>query len=235
MGQATGSIVVIGGTAGIGEQLARHYAAGGDEVVIAGRDSGRASEAAERIGGATRGLAVDLTDPERIAEALSDIGPVRHLVLCAIERDNNTVREFDIARGRSLVTLKLVGYTEVVHALVSKMTDDASIVVFGGLAKDRPYPGSLTVSMVNSGVVGMVHAMAVELAPIRVNGVHPGIVGDTPSWRDKPPEALEGVRSRTPLGRLASMDDVVHATAFLLENPAVTGINLEVEGGILRQ
>ena len=235
MAKATGSTVVIGGTAGIGEQVARHYAAGGGEVVVAGRDPGRASEAAQRIGGATRGLAVDLSEPEQIAGALSGVGPVRHLVLCAIERDNNSARDYDIAGGRYLTTLKLVGYAEAVHALAPRMVDDAAIVVFGGLAKDRPYPGSLTVSTVNGGVVGMVHALAVELAPIRVNGVHPGIVGDSPSWRDKPSEALEGFRSRTPLGRLASMADVVHATAFLLENPAVTGINLEVEGGILRQ
>jgi NAD(P)-dependent dehydrogenase (short-subunit alcohol dehydrogenase family) len=81
----------------------------------------------------------------------------------------------------------------------------------------------------------MVQTMAVELAPIRVNALHPAIVGDSPYWKDKPDSVLEGFRSRTPLGRLVSMRDVVHATAFLLENGAVTGINLNVDGGWLLQ
>jgi NAD(P)-dependent dehydrogenase (short-subunit alcohol dehydrogenase family) len=79
----------------------------------------------------------------------------------------------------------------------------------------------------------MVHALAVELAPIRVNAIHPAIVGDSPYWSQKPEAVLEGFRSRTPLGRLVSMQDVVGAVAFLLENRSVTGVNLPVDGGWL--
>jgi NAD(P)-dependent dehydrogenase (short-subunit alcohol dehydrogenase family) len=117
--------------------------------------------------------------------------------------------------------------------LLSRMGDDSSIVMFGGLAKSRPYPGSTTVTTVNGAVSTMIHTMAVELAPIRVNAIHPAIVGDSPYWKDKPAAVLENFRSRTPLGRLVSMADVVHATAFLLENRAVTGVNLNVDGGWL--
>ena len=98
---------------------------------------------------------------------------VDHLVLAAIERDHNTAAEYAIERAIRLVTLKLVGYTEVVHTLVPKMHPGSSIVVFGGQAMQRPYPGSTTVSTVNGGVVGLVHTLACELAPIRVNGIHP--------------------------------------------------------------
>jgi NAD(P)-dependent dehydrogenase (short-subunit alcohol dehydrogenase family) len=82
-------------------------------------------------------------------------------------------------------------------------------------------------------VVGLVHALALELAPIRVNGVHPGIVGDSPFWSGKPPEVLEGYRSRTPTGRLATMADIVGAVDFLLENRGVNAANLNVDGGTL--
>ena len=131
-----------------------------------------------------------------------------------------------------LVTLKLVGYTEVVHALTDRLGPEASILLFGGLALRRPYPGSTTITTVNGGVMGMVHTMAAELAPIRVNGLHPGIVGDSPFWADKP-AVLENVSARTPLGRPVTMDEVVDATIFLLENGAVNGINLDLDGGWL--
>jgi NAD(P)-dependent dehydrogenase (short-subunit alcohol dehydrogenase family) len=87
------------------------------------------------------------------------------------------------------------------------------------------------VSTVNGGVTGLVHTLAVELAPIRVNAIHPGIVGDSPYWAGKPAAVLDAVVARTPLGRLASMDEIVDASIFLLENGAVNGVNLEVDGG----
>ena len=96
-------------------------------------------------------------------------------------------------------------------------------MLFGGLAKDRPYPGSTTVSTVNGGVIGLVHTLAVELAPIRVNAMHPGIVGDSPFWSGKPAEVLDGYRARTPTGRLATMADIVDAVDFLLSNRSVNG------------
>ena len=115
---------------------------------------------------------------------LPAVGDVESLVLAAIDRDTNSVREYDIDAAVRLVTLKLVGYTEVVHALLPRLTDDAAILVFGGLARDRPYPGSTTVTTVNGGVKSMVRALVIELAPRRVNAIHPAIVGDSPQWRD---------------------------------------------------
>ena len=154
------------------------------------------------------------------------------LVLAAIERDANTVREYDIARARRLVTLKLVGYTETVHALLDRLepTIDTGIVLFGGRAKDAPYPGSTTVATINGGVEGLVHSMALELAPMRVNGLHPGIIGDSPFWADKT-TALAAYESRTPGGELATMADIVGATMFLLDNRGVSGISLNVDRG----
>jgi NAD(P)-dependent dehydrogenase (short-subunit alcohol dehydrogenase family) len=111
------------------------------------------------------------------------------------------------------------------------MSSDASIVVFGGRAKDRPYPGSTTVSTVNGGVDGLVRTMALELAPIRVNALHPGIIGDSPFWAGKPDAVLDAYRSRTPGGQLATMADVVDAVDFLLRNRGVTGASLYVDCG----
>jgi len=227
------SIVVVGGTSGIGREIAKTFADRGREVVLTGRDADRAASVASEISGRARGIALDLARPEEIADRLSDVGTVDYLVLAAIDRDENRVRDYDIARALRLVTLKLVGYTEVVHALAARLTADASIVVFGGLAKERPYPGSTTVTTVNGAVSALVRTLAVELAPIRVNALHPGIVGDSPAWASKPASVLDGIRARTPTGRLVAMQDVVGAVLFLLENPSVNGVNLEVDGGWL--
>ena len=224
--------IIVGGTQGIGLMLAGIMAARGDQVTIAGRDQERAETAARKLGPNVKGIAVDLTKPHSIAKSLADVGPVRHLVLSAIHRDMNTAREYDIDRAINLVTLKLVGYTEVIHSLLPKMAEDASIVLFGGLAKERPYPGSTTVTSINGAVTTMVHTLALELAPIRVNAIHPGIVGDSPAWAEKQ-EALDRVIARTPTKKLATMKDVASATLFLLENGSVNGHNLTVDNGWL--
>lgn len=227
------TIVVVGGTSGIGLEIAKEVVARGDRVILTGRDQERAAAIAATIGDAASGLAVDISEPETIAESLASIEQVDGLVLAAIERDANTVREYDIARARRLVTLKLVGYTETVHALLDRLTPtvDTGIVLFGGRAKDAPYPGSTTVATINGGVEGLVHSMALELAPMRVNGLHPGIIGDSPFWADKPAAVLQGYESRTPGGKLATMADIVGATMFLLDNRGVSGTSLNVDRG----
>ena len=227
-----GCIVVVGGTAGIGKELARHYAGTGRETVLTGRDAvqGRGGRDGDRRYGAR-----DRPRPRQAeddpATALSSVGPVRYLAIVAIQRDDNTIRDFDIDRAMELVTLKLVGFAEVVHVLLDRLSPDSSIVLFGGQAKDRPYPGSTTVSTVNGGISGLTRTLAWELAPIRVNAIHPGITGDSPYWHGKPPAILEGHLSKTVTKKLATMDEIVDATRFLLENPSVEGIDLVVDNG----
>jgi NAD(P)-dependent dehydrogenase (short-subunit alcohol dehydrogenase family) len=199
-------------------------------VLITGRDAARTEGVAKEIGGNTRAAALDLAEPHEITSALDSCDRVDRIVLAAIERDLNSVKEYDIALAIRLVTLKLVGYTAVIHSLHERMHDDSSVLLFGGLAKDRPYPGSTTVTSVNGAVTTMVRTLAIELAPIRVNALHPGIVGDTPNWKDNP-GVLAAVKERTPTGRLVTMAEVTDAAIFLLENRSVNGVNLAVDGG----
>src|SRR3954452_20265740 len=138
------TILVAGGTQGIGLELAKDVVASGDRVVITGRNPARAEQVAKSIGDAASGVGLDISEPETIAEQLSGVGRLDGLVLAAIERDANTVHDYDVARARRLVTLKLVGYTETIHALLDRMEPSRAtgIVLFGGRAKDAPYPGS---------------------------------------------------------------------------------------------
>lgn len=221
--------VVLGGSSGIGKEVARTLAHRGP-VYLTGRTMATAKAAADELGPNTTPLAVDLTDPETLADALASVDRVDDLVITAIERDSNSLVNYDVRAAIHLVTLKLVGYTETIHTLHDRFTPRTSIVLFGGLAMSRPYPGSTTVSTVNGGVTGLVHTLASELAPLRVNAVHPGIIGDSPYWEGKDNSM---VTARTPLGRLVTMQEIVDSVLFLLDNTGVNGVNLAMDGGWL--
>jgi NAD(P)-dependent dehydrogenase (short-subunit alcohol dehydrogenase family) len=226
-----GAVVVVGGTRAIGFEIAKHYVEAGRRVVLSGQTRETVDAAVAALDGRATGLVFDLARPETIAPALASVGPVRHLVLVAIDRDQNAIREYDTAGATRLTILKLVGYAEVVHALLDRLDDSSSIVMFGGQARFLPYPGSTTVTTVNGGVEGLTRALVHELKPIRVNCIHPGIVGDSPYWEHRQ-AALDATRARTPTGRLVTMADIVGATAFLLESPALNGVELRVDGGL---
>ena len=222
--------VVLGGTQGIGREIVKALAEQGATVYLSGRSIETAQAAAAEIGLGTIPLAVDLSEPESIATSLASVNSVDDLIIPAIERDANTIADYNIAGAMRLVTLKLVGYAEAIHTLRERFTSTASVVLFGGLALERPYPGSTTVSTVNGGVVGMVHTLACELAPVRVNAIHPGIIGDSPYWENKDNSHIV---NRTPLGRLVTMDEIVGSVLFLLDNTGVNGVNLAMDGGWL--
>src|SRR5690606_30668350 len=101
-----GAIVVIGGTKGLGREVCRHYLDQGREVVLSGRDPDRAAAVAAELGGKARGIGLELTELDRIAAALADVGPVAHLVLAGIDRGANSVAEFDPAQAAALATQK---------------------------------------------------------------------------------------------------------------------------------
>ncbi|WP_206686276.1 SDR family oxidoreductase [Kribbella qitaiheensis] len=171
---------------------------------------------------------MDLAEPEGIEKALAEVGEIDHLVITAIEQSGNTVKSFSITDAVKASTVKLVGYTETVRVMSDRLRPGASIVLFGGLGKVRPYPGSTMVTATNSAVSGVMRTLAVELAPVRVNALHPGVVGDSPQWVSRPQELAV---SRTPIGRLATMAEVIDATDFLLRNGAVNAVDLHLDGG----
>jgi NAD(P)-dependent dehydrogenase (short-subunit alcohol dehydrogenase family) len=222
--------VIGGGSSGLGRFIAGRFAERGDEVIITSRDAARARAVAAEIGGTTRGLAVTVAQPATIAAALADIDEVDNLVLTAFAPTPVTLHDFDITDAVAAITVKLVGYTEVVRCLHSRLSDNAAVVLFGGLAKDRPYPGSTMVTTRNAGISGLVKTLAVEIAPHRVNALHPGVVADSPRWRDVPDHPAIG---RTPTKRLVTMADVADATEFLLRNPGVNGHDLALDAGMI--
>jgi NAD(P)-dependent dehydrogenase (short-subunit alcohol dehydrogenase family) len=224
------STVVVGGSGGLGEVIAQHFADRGDDVVVTSRDASRAAAVAAEIGGRTRGLAVDLSSPDTISESLADVTTVDNLVITAVAQTANTLAHFNIKDAVAAVTMKLVGYAETIRALRDRFQPGASVVLFGGLAKERPYPGSTVVTTFNAGITGLVKTLAIEIAPYRVNALHPGLIGDSPKWRDVPNPPFA---DRTPIGRLVTMAEIADATAFLLSNGGMNAHDLYVDGGFI--
>lgn len=222
--------VVVGGSGGLGGVLARRFADRGDDVVVTSTNRARAESVAADLGPGARGLALDLARPETIEAALAGVQEVDHLVVTAVGQAANTLRRFDVTNAVAAVTMKLVGYAETVRVLRERFTPGASVVLFGGLAKERPYPGSTVVSTFNAGITGLVRTLAVEIAPHRVNALHPGLIGDSPRWKDvpNPPHS-----DRTPIGRLVTMAEIADATEFLLHNGGINAHDLHMDGGLL--
>jgi NADP-dependent 3-hydroxy acid dehydrogenase YdfG len=196
---AAGTTLIIGGTRGLGLDLARRLAERGENVVLTGRDADVAASVAAEIGPSASSAAVDLTRPAEIASALESMERVDHIVLMAIDRDANSVRDYRIEQALQLATLKLVGYTEVLHCLHPRMHEDTSVLLFGGQAKDRPYPGSTTVTSVNGAVVSMVRTWRSSLRPCASMPCTPGSWATAQPGRTTPrcsmpswPELLRG-------------------------------------------
>jgi NAD(P)-dependent dehydrogenase (short-subunit alcohol dehydrogenase family) len=234
---ATEHIVVVGGCDGIGLALAQGAHKRGGRVTITGRGDERAASVAASISPSVKGAGLDLFDSASIAATFAGLDAIDHLALTPVHPGNSTLRNADAKDWAKAAHVKLVAYLEVINAALPKLKPNSSIVLFGGLAKLRPYPGSLMVSVVNGGIEGMTRTLALELAPIRVNGVSPGVVGDSPRWERRvaaSPQAaaiVESFRARTPGGRLVTMDEVVSAVFFLMDNGGVNGVDLQVDRG----
>jgi NAD(P)-dependent dehydrogenase (short-subunit alcohol dehydrogenase family) len=230
------NIVVVGGASGIGLSVAQAAQGLGCEVTISSRDRERAVETAKAIGPGVTGLVIDLADAGSIRAALADGPPIDHLILTPIHRLATSVKDFNSIEANKLAQVKLIGYVEAVNAALPRLKPTSSIVLFAGLSKANPYPGSTMISIVNGGIVGMTKTMAVELSPIRVNCVSPGLVPDSPTWdraiKQGATALVDAMIARTPARRLATMEDIVHAVFFLLDNRAVNGVDLEIDGGI---
>jgi len=225
MPKAGDHIVIVGGTSGLGFSIAQAADALGARVTIAGRGRERAAELARSISPRAAGLHIDLEDSPSIDRALADGEAIDHLVLTPMYGVNQSIKDFKVEESSRAARIKIVAYAEIVSKALPRLKPTSSIVLFGGLAKARPYPGSTMVSIVNAGMVGMARMLAVELAPIRVNG-----------WRKRIHEgagpAVEAIRSRTPSRRLPTTEDIVHGVFFLMDNRAANGVDLELDGGL---
>jgi NAD(P)-dependent dehydrogenase (short-subunit alcohol dehydrogenase family) len=215
--------VFLGGSSGIGLAAARLAVAAGWDVTVASRDPGRADLAATKT-------VLDATDDRAVRAFFTGLGPIDHLVSSTVARAGGPAKELDLDAARKAFETKLWGPLAAIQA--ADVT--RSIVLLSGAAASTPMRGGASTAAVNGAVEALVRTLAVELAPVRVNAVSPGII-DTPTWAAMPADQRDALFTHLagalPVGRVGSAEDVADAIWHLLTNEFVTGTVLHVDGG----
>ena len=228
------TVVVIGGSAGIGLETARAAHAAGADVVITGRNAERLEHAAHDVG-ATRASAFDATDLERLAQFFGDLpAPIDHIMLSGGGPYYAPLQEMDFGEVRADVERHLLLPLQIgIHAS-GKVRPGGSLVFIGGTGGRRRGVGLSLIAALTAAGPALVENLAVELAPIRVNLVAPGFVdtGLSASLLGDQLEARrEELRQTLPIGRVVGPADVAALAVHLMINTAVTGATYDIDGG----
>jgi NAD(P)-dependent dehydrogenase (short-subunit alcohol dehydrogenase family) len=231
-------VLIVGGSSGIGLGLAEAVVAGGGEVTIAGRSAQRLAAAAGWLDAPdrVRTVVADVADERAVARLFDSVGTVDHIVSTAIDSTGTAqpVAALDLDSARTVIDTKLVGALLLAKHGAPYLDPAGSIVFTSGIAAYRPSLSGAVVAAVNGALESLAYALALELAPIRVNVVSPGWV-DTPIWDalagPGKAAALDGMAKRLPVGRTGTPADLAQAFLSLLRNGFITGTVLHVDGG----
>jgi NAD(P)-dependent dehydrogenase (short-subunit alcohol dehydrogenase family) len=243
MADLSGSrVVVIGGSSGIGYATACRVLELGASVVIAARnqerlDRARASlEAAGSAPGAVEARPLDIADADGVRRFFAEVGEFDHLTTPGGLPDSAPFLDFDLDRARACFDRVFWGQWHAAQHGAPLIREGGSIVFVSGSWAQRPDPGAAAAASANSAVEGLTRALAVELAPIRVNAVSPGTL-DTPVWSelgvsDTEKRAMfDALAEGLPLKRVGTADDIAETIVHLMRNPFTTGSTLFVDGG----
>jgi NAD(P)-dependent dehydrogenase (short-subunit alcohol dehydrogenase family) len=230
-------IAILGGTSGLGLATAKAAAAEGAAVVVASATEKRVESALSQLPGTAEGHVVDLNDEEALAALFERVGTLDHLVFTAGESlQLGTVAETPVAAAKRALELRVWGAYNAVKHGAPRLRPSGSIVLTSGSAGPRPSAGWGVGALICSGMEGMARALALELAPVRVNVVRPGVIR-TDLWDpmgDEAREALyEEIAGSLPVGRVGEAEDVAAAYLFVMANPHATGSVVTVDGGTL--
>jgi NAD(P)-dependent dehydrogenase (short-subunit alcohol dehydrogenase family) len=226
-------VVVVGGGSGIGFEVVRQAVARGAQATAAGRSPDRLAAAAARAPGLGTFVA-DVTDPASLEALFASLGPVDHVYCSAGAFAGGTAAGGDAEAQRRALEPRVWGVANLVRAAAGRIRPGGSLTLTGGLSSDRPTAGAWITAVGTAAAEQSARVLALELAPIRVNAVSPGWT-DTAMWDavlgEGKAEAFAAVAARLPAGRIASAADVADAVLFLMNNRAVTGEVLHVDGG----
>ncbi|MDQ0220198.1 SDR family oxidoreductase [Peribacillus cavernae] len=223
-------VVIIGGTSGIGLSTARAFLDQSAQVIIASRSAAKLSAAKKALGDQVDIFELDFRNEEMVADVFNKIGKFDHLVITAGEITTGRFSDLPISDAKESFENKFWGQYITVRAAVPYLNNASSITMTsGGYAK-----GATTLEAVNSAVEGLVRGLAVDLAPVRVNVVSPGMV-DTPLFSGMPEELRQESFSKAaqhlPVGRVGKPEDIAQSYVYLAENGFTTGTVVTINGG----
>jgi NAD(P)-dependent dehydrogenase (short-subunit alcohol dehydrogenase family) len=226
------TVVVVGRGSGIARAITLMARSQGARVVVAGRDKDKLANA-YRDPGITADV-VDLTDDASIAALSDSVGPVDHVVSTASARARGKLADLERKNLQMSFDTKVIGPAMLAKHFAPQMNDGGSFVLFSGVNAFKINIGYLGVAITNGAVDFLTRSLAVELAPIRVNTISPGVI-DTGAWdslgEDGKRDYFEHVGTTNPIRRIGTPEDVADAVLFAMTNTFLTGMTLKIDGG----
>jgi NAD(P)-dependent dehydrogenase (short-subunit alcohol dehydrogenase family) len=226
-------VVVIGGASGIGFAVAAAAQEAGARVVVASSQEANVQAALARLGGGATGSAVDVGDEASVAGFFEWLGPFAHLVFTAGDWGGgfgSPARELDLAAAQAGFAVRFWGALMAVKYGCRTIAEGGSITLTGGMLAHRPMKGAPVATAVGGAIEHLTEALAVDLAPVRVNAVCPGLVL-TERTNLMPQELQRMFTARLPLPRVATPAEVAEAYLYLMRGGYTTGQVLRVDGG----
>lgn len=237
MGLRQKRVVVVGGTSGIGLAVAQGAMADGARVVVGSSSADKIGAVAEKLQGA-EAIAINVRDEASVEAFFAKVGPFDHLVFTAGDwgqfRDARTIEQLDLEQARELFAVRFWGAVACVKHAHKYLREGASITLTDGTVAHRPRKGAPLSTAMAGGIEHLVKGLAVDLAPIRVNGVCPAGIR-TDIWNSIPPDVREErftkMTARQPLPRIGEPEEVAEAYLYLMKGGYTTGQVLRVDGG----
>jgi len=227
-------IVIIGGSSGLGLATAQAAARQGASVVIAGRSPERLARARAAIGGEVEARPLDVTQEEAVREFFGAVGALDHLATPGSAVKAGPFLTTAVASVRADFDSKFWGQYLAARYAAPHLRPGGSIVLFAGIYSQRPPAGGSAFAAINSAIEGLARGLAVELAPIRVNAVSPGLV-DTPIYaslgENERRTIFAAYAAAAPAGHVGRPEEVAQTVLYLMTNTFTTGSTLYVDGG----
>lgn len=227
-------VVVIGGTSGIGLSTAKAFLDQSAQVIIASRSNSKLSDATQVLGGNVEAYEIDFRSEEKAVDFFAKVGKFDHLVVTAGEGAMGHFSELPVANAKEAFDSKFWGQYITVRAALPYLNNESSVTLTSGVYGVRPPKGATTLAAINSAIEGLVRGLSLDLAPIRVNVVSPGIV-DTPIFAGMPDdqrqELFNGIAQQLPVGRIAQPQDIAESYVYLAKNGFTTGTVVLINGG----
>jgi NAD(P)-dependent dehydrogenase (short-subunit alcohol dehydrogenase family) len=229
-------VVILGGSSGVGLALAQLTSALGAQVIITGRDEKKLQQAVEQVEAPVQAEVADGTNAEHMQGFFSKIGRVDHLVITMTgAKGGGMFKELDLSELRAGFEAKFWAHVTSLQAALPFLRSDGSVTLISAISARTANPGTAGLAAINGAIEAMVPTLAVELRPLRINAISPGVI-DTPWWNRVPEDQRQALfdqsATQTPVGRVGKPEDVARAILFVIEDTFMTGSVIACDGGM---
>lgn len=227
-------VVFIGGSSGIGLASAKVVAAEGASLVIVGRSEEKLKQVQEIINAEVEIYSVDVTQEDKVNTFFQEIGMFDHLVMTPFDSYMGSFLDLDSAAAHAVFACKFWGQYYAAKHGAPKLNNEGSITFFSGISSRKPFEKLSAIASVNGAIEALCRTLSIELAPIRVNVIAPGLV-NTPAHNKIPENErqyfFDSVAAILPLNRIGIPEDIAQTVLYLIQNKFTTGTTIDVDGG----